>query len=89
MPARTWVLDVPPEISRARRQKRAEAEDRFEAEAEAFRERVRAGYLERARRFPSRVKVLDGSRDPEAVFSSLREDLAAFLSAPTGDRGIV
>jgi len=57
----TWLLDVPPEVSRERRQVRGEAPDRFESEAEAFRERVRAGYLERARRFPERIRTLDGS----------------------------
>ena len=29
MPVRTWLLDVPAEVSRARRRTRAEAEDRF------------------------------------------------------------
>jgi len=81
-PVRTWVLDVSPEVSRARRSGRGEAEDRFEAEAESFRARVRQGYLERARRFPGRVKVLDGSKGPDEVFSAIRDDLAAFLGAP-------
>ncbi|MEN9352714.1 MAG: thymidylate kinase [Fibrobacterota bacterium] len=88
-PARTWLLDVPPEVSRARREVRGETADRFEAEAESFRARVREGYLERARRFPARVKVLDGSLGPNEVFSSIRDDLAVFLGAPPPGRGIV
>jgi dTMP kinase len=89
LPARTWILDVPPEVSRARRDVRGEVVDRFEAEAESFRARVREGYLERARRFPDRIRLLDGSAAPEAVFSAIRGDLSAFLSAPSPGRGIV
>ena len=88
-PVRTWVLDVPPEVSKARRDKRAEAQDRFEAEADNFRARVRAGYLERARRFPARIRVLDGAQSQEVVFSAIRGDLAAFLGGMTPGRGIV
>lgn len=88
-PARTWVLDVPPEVSKARREQRAEVEDRFEAEADYFRARVRAGYLERARRFPARIRVLDGAESQEQVFSAIRGDLAAFLSDRAPGRGIV
>lgn len=88
-PARTWVLDVPPEVSKARRERRAEAEDRFEAEADHFRARVRAGYLERARRFPGRIRLLDGSASQDDVFSAIRGDLAAFLSDRAPGRGIV
>lgn len=88
-PARTWMLDVPFEVTKERRLKRGEAEDRFEAVAESFRIRVRSGYLERARRFPERIKVLDGAQTQDEVFSAIREDLAAFLGGMTPGRGIV
>ena len=64
----TLLLDlpVPLGLERARR-RRAGAADRFEAEAEAFFERVRAGYLELARRQPQRIHVIDASLPLEAV----------------------
>ena len=37
------------------------ASDRFEAETESFFERVRAGYLDLARREPKRIRIIDAS----------------------------
>ena len=59
-PDLTVYLDVPPELGRARRE-RINAPDRFEQEAEAFFERVRAAYLRRAREAPARIRVIDAS----------------------------
>jgi len=59
-PDLTVYLDVPPELGRARRD-RIKAPDRFEQEAEAFFERVRAAYLRRAREAPARIHVIDAS----------------------------
>lgn len=41
--------------------------DRFEREDRGFHERVRAGYLELARRWPERIWTIDGSRDADAL----------------------
>jgi dTMP kinase len=46
--------------------------DRFEAESLAFHERVRAAYLELARREPARFAVIDASRSPDEVFADGR-----------------
>ena len=59
-PDLTVYLDVPPELGCARRD-RIKAPDRFEQEAEAFFERVRAAYLRRAREAPARIRVIDAS----------------------------
>ena len=58
----TLLLDLPVALglSRARARSGA-ASDRFEAEAEAFFERVREGYLQIARRESARVRVIDAS----------------------------
>ncbi len=74
-PDLTFYFDVPPEVARQRLQG-ARAPDRFEQERAEFFERVRAAYLERARRFPARIVVLDGREPPEAV----RQQLAAQLA---------
>jgi dTMP kinase len=64
----TLLLDLPVAMGLERaRSRRAGAADRFEAEAQAFFERVRAAYLELARREPQRVHVIDASVPLEAV----------------------
>jgi len=58
----TLLLDLPPAIGLARaRQRSGLAADRFEAETEAFFQKVRAGYLELAHREPHRVHILDAA----------------------------
>lgn len=43
------------------------ANDRIEQEERSFHERVRNGYLELAKRWPERFRVLDGSQGPDEV----------------------
>jgi len=66
-PLITWFLDLSPEESARRRVARGETPDRMEAEGEAFRARVRAGYLERARRHPERIAVVDAARSAAEI----------------------
>ena len=63
----TLLLDLPVSVGLARARARSgAAADRFEAEAEAFFERVRAGYLEVARRDPERIRIIDaGAARPD------------------------
>ncbi len=64
----TLLLDLPPATGLARaRQRSGVAADRFEAETEAFFARVRAGYLELARREPHRIRVIDAAAELAAV----------------------
>ena len=65
-PDRTLLVDVAPEVA-AGRLAAARPADRFEAEQGAFFARVRAAYLERARRDPQRFVILDGSRAPQDI----------------------
>ena len=56
----TLLLDLPVPTGLARaRQRSGLAADRFEAENEAFFTRIRAGYLELARREPHRIRIID------------------------------
>jgi dTMP kinase len=81
-PDRTFLFDVPPAVSRARlAAARASGRDpdRFEREEEAFFERVRAVYLERARAEPRRFRVIDSSAslgDVQRALSRHVEELA-------------
>ena len=47
--------------------------DRIERETLGFHERVRSGYLELARRWPQRIRVVDAARDADAVQSDIWE----------------
>jgi len=64
----TLLLDLPVPLGLERaRSRHAGATDRFEEEAQAFFERVRAAYLELASREPKRIRVIDASVPLEAV----------------------
>jgi len=77
-PRRTWIFDVPLELARERLNRTRE-QDRFEQEADGFFERTRAVYLDRAKRFPDRIKIIDSSRTIEAIRTELEDDLKFLL----------
>lgn len=67
-PDRTLLLDVPVSLGLARARGRGAGHaDRFEGETQAFFEKVRAGYLELARRAPERFRVIDAAAPLDAV----------------------
>ena len=70
-PDLTLIFDIPPEVARQRLAGTGAAADRFEREQEAFFVRVRAAYLERARRDPQRIRVIDASGPPAEVSAKL------------------
>jgi dTMP kinase len=81
----TLLLDLPPQVGleRAWRQlnngQRSGDESRFEAEAVAFHEKVRAGYLELARFEPERIRIIDAAQTPNQVFAAMRKIVSSFL----------
>lgn len=83
-PDLTVLFDVPTGVSRARLE-RAQAEgrtlDKFEREANAFFERVRGAYLERARDAPGRFRVIDSTLPLDDVRAALLRHLVS-LEAP-------
>ena len=80
-PACTLLLDLPVAVGleRARRRQAGEA-DRFEAEACGFFERVRAGYLEQARREPGRIRIIDAAAALEDVQRQVSEVLLGLVA---------
>ncbi len=73
-PDLTLLFDVPIHVSRARLALNLTL-DRFEQEQETFFQRVREAYLERARAFPQRIRVVDGNRPIPAI----RQELEGLL----------
>ncbi len=68
-PELTLLLDLDPQLGLQRARQRHPAGDRFEDEALGFFTRVRAGYLDLARREPRRFHVLDATRTPTELLS--------------------
>ena len=60
-PDLTLYFDVPTEVARERIEA-TRTRDRFEQEQQAFFDRVRNGYLDRAARHPHRIRILNSER---------------------------
>src|SRR6266545_3368265 len=76
VPDITFVLDVDAETARSRMQQPRRA-DRMEQQPAEFYEQVRRGYRELAAREPSRIVLLDGSRDADEIENEIWETLRA------------
>jgi dTMP kinase len=72
------LVDVPPEVSRARVRGRPGAEDRVEREDDAFHARVREGYLMLARA-DARIRVLDGTLAAGELLDAAWSQLAGLV----------
>jgi dTMP kinase len=83
-PDRTFLLDLPVEVAERRQAGRKPGRewDRFEAEARAFHERVRAGYLALARAEPRRFVVIPADRDAGAVAADISREVGTLLGEP-------
>jgi dTMP kinase len=77
-PDLTLLLDLPVATGRARAAGRGDV-DRIEVEADAFFERVRASYRERAAAEPRRFRVIDASQSPAAVLQAAIQALAVLV----------
>lgn len=66
----TLCFDVAPEVGRSR-SGRIKRPDRFEQEQEAFYQRVREAYLQRAREHPQRIHMVDASVEIGEIQSHL------------------
>ena len=81
----TFLLDLPAEVGLGRalarngREGLTQSEGRFEAEALAFHQRIREGFLARAARWPQRFRVLDAAQTPDAIVAQAMKHLAPYL----------
>ncbi len=80
-PDLTLLLDAPVETGLARVAGRGGHGDRFETLQLDAKRVIRDAYLERARQFPQRIRVIDAAVDIERVSERIREELARFLAA--------
>ena len=80
-PDLTLLFDAPVELALARARSRA-ASDRIEAETVQFFERVRACYLERARRDSARCRILDATRPVAEIAGAVAGHLDELQARP-------
>jgi dTMP kinase len=79
-PDMTILLDLPVDVGLARKQAQtAAAWNRFEQEAVAFHERVRAGYRELAQGEPTRWRCFDAQKTPDELLEEIWRSVAAEL----------
>jgi dTMP kinase len=76
-PQLTLLVDVPVAVGRDR--KGPDSLDRLEQEQVQFHERVRAGYLQLARRAPGRCRILDGQLPPDELAVRVRGYIGELL----------
>jgi dTMP kinase len=83
-PDLTLVLDLPAETGLARAAARAET-NRYERFDRGFHERIRAGFLARARAEPGRCVVIDAARPAGLVAAAVRQAVSARLGVALPD----
>jgi len=66
-PDLTFLFDAPTEVARTRLTGTGNTLDRFEQEQQAFFERVRQAYLDRAANYPNRIVRVDATQSIETI----------------------
>lgn len=79
-PDLTLLFDLPPRLALRRLAGTGNAPDRFEQEQEQFFTGVREAYLDRARRDPARIRVLDASGTPEQIKVLVEKTVRAYCN---------
>jgi len=74
-PDLTFVFDLSVDQAKQRRLAATAAPDRFEQEGLDFFARVRSVYLQRAARYPHRIRVIDASRSVAEIRKTLEEHI--------------
>ena len=86
VPDLTILMDIDVQSGRERLAQRNLAlnttSDRIEREAVDFHERVRAGFLALAKRWPDRIKVVNVMREPEVVAGEIWEQVKGKIGNP-------
>ncbi|HHV59398.1 MAG TPA: dTMP kinase [Clostridiaceae bacterium] len=75
----TFFFDVEPEVALGRI--KAQDKDRIENESIDFHRRVYKGYLALAEKYPERIKVINGNRKVDDIFSDVKTYLVKLTGA--------
>ena len=85
-PDRTFLLNVPLQVSESRRQSRADQvgemhKDRLEASDRSFFERIEAGYDQLAKDYPDRIISIDATQSVELVHQCIWKQVQTLTTA--------
>ena len=81
VPDLTLLLDVDSNVGLARTIDRGGSEGRFEAKGEAFHQKVRQGFLARAKKEPDRIVKINAARSPDDVERDIISKVETLLAA--------
>lgn len=73
LPDLTIYIDIPVEVGLSRIKANNRDVNRLDLEKVAFHNKVREGYLEIAKKYPNRIKVIDGNKSLEEVFKDIKK----------------
>ena len=79
-PDLTLLIDMDPATGLARALGRNGGEERFESFGHAMQESMRAGFLDLARSFPARIRVIDGAHAQDVVAAEVADVVTAHLA---------
>ncbi|MFO0706523.1 MAG: dTMP kinase [Nitrospira sp.] len=86
-PDLTLLFDLPVATGLRRRQSDRAGQNRLDRETRRFHERVRAGFLQLARREPSRMKRIDAARAPETIAQDVHRLVVEWIEAKSHRTG--
>jgi dTMP kinase len=81
-PDLTLLFDLPVKHGLSRRRSeelQGTQQNRIDRESQTFHTRVRRGFLDLARRYPARIKILDATGDPDSLADDVRSLVMRFL----------
>ena len=78
-PDLTILLDMDPHIGHARAKSRNTLEERFEDFGVGLQSKMREGFLQLAKEFPDRIRVVDGNQNIEALSENIFELIEEIL----------
>ncbi len=80
LPDLTLYLDVAAEIGLSRINSDPDREvNKLDLEGIAFHKKVRDGYLDLVKKYPNRIKCIDASAEPKAVFEAIVKEIEVLL----------
>lgn len=79
LPDLTIYIDVDPSIGLKRIKSNNRKVDRLDMEAITFHQKVRQGYLEVAKLYSNRIRIVDGNRDIEEIYNEIKKIVMAIL----------
>lgn len=79
LPELTIYIDVDPNIGLSRIKNNRREVDRLDLEKISFHQKVREGYLEIAKMFSDRIKIVDGNRTAEEIYKDIKKEVLNIL----------